>query len=83
MDQNGNTQTYDMGDTKWYQNGISAGYSSDDVIRMHDEANYDGQGKVTKDEAKQYINSNYANASAEEKRRLFSFICTSKAKNPY
>lgn len=83
VDQNGNTQTYDMATTKWYQNGISAGYSSDDVIRMHDEANYDGQGKVTKDEAKQYINSNYANASAEEKRRLFSFICTSKAKNPY
>lgn len=79
----GNGQTYDYKTSKWFQKGSAAGYSDKELMDMHNGANYDGQGRVTKDEAKKYIDSNYPNASASEKRKLFEIICTSRANNPY
>lgn len=80
-DSNGNVQSYNYANSKWFQNGKAAGRTDAELMDIHRGADANGNGKVTKQEAKDYLDS--LGLSQAEKRAMWSYTVSTKAGNPY
>lgn len=73
---------YNLKTTKTYERAQAAGIPDSDFVNAFWAADTSGNGKITKDEAKAYLNA-LNDLSQEEKRKWFDVLVTRKSKNPY